>query len=207
MEERCIIMKTLVLYFDAPLQSWGCDSCFSYRNTLAFPTRSGVIGLLSACLGHDKYSQEAEKKLNMFKSVKITVFTKNSGSVLIDFHTVSNTYTVKVEENKNCMLTYRQYLQDAKFYILIEAEDNIVNQLEIAVKNPVYGGWLGRKNCIPTSPIFNGVFDTVDLAKEKNKLTGLVSYSENKNGDLLITDTPLSFSNRKFSSRNVQKTQ
>jgi CRISPR system Cascade subunit CasD len=41
----------LPLWFDAPLQSWGFGSRFSYRNTALFPTKSGVLGLVCAAMG------------------------------------------------------------------------------------------------------------------------------------------------------------
>ncbi len=39
-------MSTLLLWLEAPLQSWGADSRFGRRATLPFPTRSGVLGLV-----------------------------------------------------------------------------------------------------------------------------------------------------------------
>jgi len=45
-----MIMSTryLLLWLQAPLQSWGYDSKFGRRDTLNFPTKSGVLGLLDA---------------------------------------------------------------------------------------------------------------------------------------------------------------
>ena len=41
----------LLLWLEAPLQSWGADSKFGRRDTLNFPTKSGVTGLLLCALG------------------------------------------------------------------------------------------------------------------------------------------------------------
>ena len=41
----------LLLWLEAPLQSWGFDSKFGRRDTLAFPTKSGVLGLVCSALG------------------------------------------------------------------------------------------------------------------------------------------------------------
>ena len=43
-------MATLLLRLAAPLQAWGADSKFETRKTAREPTKSGVIGLLAACL-------------------------------------------------------------------------------------------------------------------------------------------------------------
>lgn len=37
-------MTALLLWLEAPLQSWGGDSRFGRRDTLPFPSRSGVLG-------------------------------------------------------------------------------------------------------------------------------------------------------------------
>jgi len=41
----------LLLWFEAPLQSWGSDSKFGRRDTQTFPTKSGVLGLVCSALG------------------------------------------------------------------------------------------------------------------------------------------------------------
>ncbi len=41
----------LLLWFEANLQSWGHDSKFGRLDTLNFPTKSGVLGLVCSALG------------------------------------------------------------------------------------------------------------------------------------------------------------
>lgn len=41
----------LALYFDAPLLSFGGECKFDRRETLSFPSRSAVTGLVAAALG------------------------------------------------------------------------------------------------------------------------------------------------------------
>ena len=41
----------LLLWLEAPLQSWGVDSKFGRRDSIHFPTKSGVTGLLLCALG------------------------------------------------------------------------------------------------------------------------------------------------------------
>ena len=41
----------ILLWLEAPLQSWGFDSKFGRRDTLTFPTKSGVLGLVCSALG------------------------------------------------------------------------------------------------------------------------------------------------------------
>ena len=46
-------MKTsfLLLWLESALQSWGADSKFGRRDSLPFPTKSGITGLLLCALG------------------------------------------------------------------------------------------------------------------------------------------------------------
>lgn len=41
----------LLLWLQGPLQAWGHDSRFGRRDTLDFPTKSGVLGLVCCALG------------------------------------------------------------------------------------------------------------------------------------------------------------
>ena len=43
--------EVLVLRLAGPLQSWGSSSRFTRRSTEAFPTKSGIVGLLAAAQG------------------------------------------------------------------------------------------------------------------------------------------------------------
>src|SRR5690554_4227360 len=49
---RCNMSEPyLLLWLEAPLQAWGFDSKFGRRDSLDFPTKSGVLGLLCCALG------------------------------------------------------------------------------------------------------------------------------------------------------------
>lgn len=48
----------LLLWLEAPLQAWGHDSRFGRRDSLDFPTKSGVLGLLACAMGADGAQRE-----------------------------------------------------------------------------------------------------------------------------------------------------
>ena len=57
-------MKTILLKFAGPMQSWGTDSHFETRHTDLYPAKSAVIGLIGAALGirrDDAAIKELEK--------------------------------------------------------------------------------------------------------------------------------------------------
>jgi CRISPR system Cascade subunit CasD len=186
-----MLNKFFVLWFEAPLQSWGNDSKFWRRDTLKFPTKSGIIGLILCALGKTGAQIEFLEKLSLSK---ITVFSYlntyfkdklrkkvERAYILRDFHMIGNGYneednwmemnTLKKLDGKSSgagvKVTQRFYLQDSKFGVIMEVPINLSDCLEEALKMPVYDIYLGRKNCIPTDFVFQGCFDTHKEAEEK----------------------------------------
>lgn len=85
-----------------------------------------------------------------------------------DFHTVERTKTASGTISKNAVMTYRQYLCDSDFVVLLaEIESSIADQLEDKLVDPEWGVWLGRKSCIPSAPIFAGKYETIEEVNEK----------------------------------------
>ena len=73
----------LLLWLEGPLQSWGQDSKFGRRDTLAFPTKSGVLGLVCAALGA---GGEQRELLEEFATLPQTViaYARQLGMTLRD---------------------------------------------------------------------------------------------------------------------------
>ena len=47
----------MLLRLAGPLQSWGERSVFTVRDSAAFPTRSGVLGMFAAAEGIDRHTE------------------------------------------------------------------------------------------------------------------------------------------------------
>ena len=146
-------MATLLLRLAAPLQAWGSDSKFETRKTDREPTKSGVIGLLAAALGLRRDDTEGLARLN---GLRFAVRADQEGSLLVDFHTANREEDRK--KGKAPYVTYRHYLQDAVFLVGLESEDTaLLQELETALKHPVYPLYLGRRSCPPTLPLCLGI--------------------------------------------------
>ena len=146
-------MATLLLRLAAPLQSWGADSKFETRKTNREPTKSGVIGLLAAALGLRRDDAAGLARLN---GLHFAVRADREGSLLVDFHTANREEDRK--KGKAPYVTYRHYLQDAVFLVGLESEDTaLLQELETALKYPVYPLYLGRRSCPPTLPLCLGL--------------------------------------------------
>lgn len=139
-------MATLLLRLAAPLQSWGLDSKFETRKTNRVPTKSGVIGLLAAALGLRRDDTAGLARLNR---LRFAVRTDQEGSLLVDFHTA---------KSSKSYITYRHYLQEAIFLAGLEsADEELLQELQAALRHPVYPLYLGRRSCPPTLPLCLGI--------------------------------------------------
>lgn len=154
----------LALRLDGPFQSWGFDSQYNRRNSSLLPTKSAIAGICCAALGLQRGSKSEQDFLSGFGTIKMTAISiprningkKLSVRRLEDFHTVQNTKTAE-GKFKDCHITHRQYLTDASFGVLLEGNTVHLAEIGFGLGNPKWGVWLGRKSCIPTSPVFIGL--------------------------------------------------
>lgn len=240
--------RYLLLWLQAPLQSWGSDSKFGRRDTLNFPTKSGVMGLICCALGA---GGEQRQLLAEFAQLKQTVISfarcKKNGvkserePLLRDFHMVGSGYkngavskkhpnhdpwesllipmTWNPETRKTGIannadgsrggvkITYRYYLQDAFFAVIVEVPLDKAGTLAQALQTPVWDLCLGRKSCVPTDFVYRGVFENVadavikaeEIAKDKNLLKDFEVLDGEHDGNEVLTlnDVPVCFGERK----------
>ena len=210
------------------MQAWGHNSKFSLRQTLPFPTKSGVFGLLLASLGAGGSQEELLEKL---EKMQFTVFAFShhsvSHSMITDFQMVGNGYSTKGWESLfiprkrdgayavggGAKLTFREYLQDAVFSVIMTVPDDLYLKLEESLTVPKWPLYLGRKNCIPSKPVFGGMFEDEDSAQKRlqeladgyDLLFRVVEGKFPEQGDVMITDdVPLCFGEHKrYRSRYV----
>ena len=153
----------LALLLDGPMQSWGHASRFERRTTALHPTRSGVIGLIAAAVGIDKHTADETAQLSRFTSLNVTTLTlprrnRRAQELLMqrleDYHTVTGIRRASGKEDEDATVqTYRHYLLDARFGVLLEGPPQLLEEIAAALRNPKWGVWLGRKCCLPASPL------------------------------------------------------
>lgn len=149
----------IALLLDAPLQSWGISSRFERRGTALHPSKSAVIGMIAAAMGIDKHDPNEPAQIAKLTELDITMITipkEHPMRRIEDFHTTEGTRRADGSLNKNCVVSKREYLVDARFAVLIKGATALLDRVSAALQNPVWGIWLGRKSCIPALPIFVG---------------------------------------------------
>ena len=148
-------MKTVLLKFSGPLQSWGTNSHFETRHTDDHPSKSGVIGMIAAGLGCSRNDEEMLSQLNI---LEFAVRVDQTGQILRDYHTAK-----KYKPNGDLDRTYvtnRYYLQDAVFLVALSSDDDeLIETVIDAVKRPYFQQFLGRRALPPTADLFQGVVD------------------------------------------------
>lgn len=218
----------LLLWLEAPLQAWGHDSKFGRRDSLDFPTKSGVLGLLCSARGaggeeHEWLAAWADLDMQVVAYVprNLQGLATPRQPLLRDFHMVGSGYDdqdpwqslliPKTSEGKKAVgggtkMTYRYYLQDMAYAVLLQAPVALVDEVNRTLASPVWDLYLGRKNCVPTEFIYQGQFAAVaqaleaaqQLAAQKNRAFSLrVLQGEHEGEVLTLNDVPLQFGQHK----------
>lgn len=234
--------RFLLLWLEAPLQSWGADSKFGRRDSLNFPTKSGVTGLLLCALGATGEQKELLSRLAPLKQTVVSyartrktkedvTLKRDREPLLRDFHMVGSGYDdanpwetlliPKTSEGKKAVgggtkLTYRYYLQDASFAVVMEVPAELAEYFADAMQKPVYDLYLGRKNCVPTDFIYRGTYEHEDvalqkaaeIAQEKGSLIEdfrVVDGEDSENRDAMtLNDVPVQFGEiKRYRDRRV----
>lgn len=147
-------MSCLVLRLSGPLQSWGVSSRFVRRTTESQPTKSGVLGLLAAAAGRRR-TDPIEDLLTLQFGVRID----QPGRLVRDFQTART-----LDGAHSMPLSYRFYLADAAFLAVVEGEGGFIEELEDALRHPVFPLYLGRRSCPPAGPVTLGVRRDTSIA-------------------------------------------
>jgi len=208
----------LGLYLDAPMQSWGYQSRFDRRTSFSFPTKSGIIGMICAAMGVDRSNPDILQELSI---LKMTMLMFQNNGRLTDFHTVGGGWDKKSDAGHivntaqgrvgSTVITRREYLQQSKYGVLIMGEPLFLKKIADALYDPKWGIWLGRKSCIPATPVCQGIFfddqaainHLENIAGNPVQRTMEEAYSFEEGSDTL-NDIPVHFGKRRYSPRRVR---
>jgi CRISPR system Cascade subunit CasD len=213
----------LALLLEGPFQSWGIDSQYSRRTTGLMPSKSAVAGMCCAALGYSRGSAAEGRFLGEFSHTQMTTIAIPRRIAekrllvrrLQDYHTIQNTKTAE-GKIKDCHITHRQYLTDASFGVLLAGPKQLLVSIAEALADPVWGIWLGRKNCIPSAPVLAGLSDVKEDAlrlvigdRPIESFTRQEEVTDFTEGRDALSDAPVSFATerRLFAPRRVKIAQ
>lgn len=215
--------RFLILKLDGPMQAWGGHTYEDFRPSHNFPTRSGLLGLLGACLGIDRHDQAGLRRLA--ESVEFTVRADRQTArpedhreankqalKLPDFHTVRDARKVDGSPNKNPVVSRREYLFDASFSVAVGERAGAavgLDTIAARVRRPLYTPSLGRRSCPLARPLFEGWREAETGVEALNQVApvGGVIYGEGEAASnarpMQIRDVPQHGRNRQFGTRLV----
>jgi CRISPR system Cascade subunit CasD len=163
--------EVLALRLEAPLQSWGDSAKWSVRDSRREPTMSGVLGLVAASAGWRLDAEGDRKVAQLAKAVQLAVRADREGTTLRDYHTIGGTrsgqptpwtglLTAEGRTKRNptgadlhTEVSERDYICDACFLVMLEAEQATLDEIEGVLRSPVWPPFLGRKACVPAAPV------------------------------------------------------
>lgn len=159
MEEK----KTLlILRLEGALQSWGENAKWDHRDTSIMPSKSGIVGLLGCALGVPRNSDELRK---LSQDMNFAVRADRPGVITTDFQTIEGFPLMTAAgsprpADKNTIISPRDYINDGIFTVVIDVGEEWIDKLVAALQSPKWCMYLGRKNCVPSRPVFECISDS-----------------------------------------------
>lgn len=159
----------LALRIEGLMQSWGLRARWDVRDTGTEPSKSGIIGLLGCVLGYHRDDKRLETELDA--GLQVGVREDRRGAIAIDYHTVEPRPVFTTADGKkhsrsksggqnayqNTIQSYRQYIEDASFLVIISGSIELLEKCRDALMHPKWTVYLGRKSCVPTRPLFDAM--------------------------------------------------
>lgn len=138
------------LRLHGPLQAWGGPVIGDGRPTLPFPTRSGVLGLVAACMGIPR--RDVDRLLALAEGTRVHVRVDAPGTPLVDDQTIQG--HPAASETRQTIQSKRTYLCDASFVAVVVPGDRaLVSTIGDAAMSPKFAPFLGRRSCVLSSPL------------------------------------------------------
>jgi CRISPR system Cascade subunit CasD len=171
-------MRWLVFTYRAPMAAFGEVAGGSFHGSRRQPTRSGLLGLISGCLGIDR--RELDRILTVEAGYGVGVRTDDAGTSLVDFQTTRvpvgvrargrATRGLELEAGRiTNIVTRREYICDAQFTVVVWPRDGApysLEQIADALRMPKFVPFAGRASCIFSQPFMPQIVeaDTIDAA-------------------------------------------
>lgn len=210
----------LTIRLEGPMQAWGGDAKWDYRPTDLYPTKSGVVGLLGCALGLERGNAQLSE---LASALTMAVRADRPGQRITDYQTVTGEPLRNAEGNKRSggqtFISRREYLSDASFLVALRGPKETICRLIDALKAPHWPYYLGRKNCVPSRPVFEPgkrPYDSLSDALAHHSVASRTSAASNlygceseeelpDSGILVRSDQPAGNTERHFELRKVYR--
>ena len=142
-------LRGVALRLHGPLQAWGGPVVGDDRPTLSFPTRSGVLGIIAACMGIPRRDR---RLFELATGTRVHVRVDCPGTPIVDDQTIQD--NPNASATRQTIQSKRTYLCDASFTAVVVLGDaRTMEAVTAALRTPMFGAFLGRRACVPSSPL------------------------------------------------------
>jgi CRISPR system Cascade subunit CasD len=174
-------VRALLLRFDAPLISFGGPMVDQNGVVQLFPALSMLTGLLANALGWQH--RDTERLSSLQERIRYAARIDRFGDALVDYQTVDLGMDWMLPEKAGWTTRgriaerggasggvthqrYRHYRADSVHTVVLTLEGDVaptLDELGAALAEPARPLFIGRKCCLPASPILLGMIDTPSL--------------------------------------------
>lgn len=217
----------LILKLNGPLQAWGRETFEGLRPSDLFPGRSALLGLLGACLGIERTDRTRLQELAASAGFAVRVDSLFDNETkrripsrkMTDYHTAKDARKdYRGLSSHDTIQTWREYWQDAAFTVAVWELDNatiLLDDVEQALKHPIYTPVLGRRSCPITRPLLEkrlSADSILAVLASSGENTGTIYSDENisipgrQTIELRKRDVPIIHQPRQFASRMLYMT-
>lgn len=192
-------MRALILDYCSPFMSYGGPTVDNHLPTAWWPFRSQVTGQSGNALGWDR-TLDAERLSQLQARLRYAVRMDRKGKLLQDFQQVcvekdlgvrgayvevGAEYTESNQKPKAILIRHKSYIQDARYTLAIRFEDGgpdepTIEEIAAAYDKPKRTLFIGRKCCIPSTPMLRGIVEAENLYDALTKTTSLEKHPRAK---------------------------
>ena len=209
-------MRTLALKVIAPQVSFRRPLDINYQRTLLLPPPTTMIGLAGAALGLTDYQIWNEDQWKPLRELKVAVTLDKPSGKARDMITVLKVKSGKIEQRSPY---FRELLFNVEYTLFYAGEDEFIEKLSKAFKDPAFPLSLGREDELieivsirqieltTGKPVFYGTAIPGDIREMKINLPAFKSgKSSTKLEPAIIESIPLEFKVEKGSRLPIKKT-
>ncbi len=186
----------LVFRLYGPLASWGEIAVGEVRRSASYPSRSAIMGLISAALGIKR--DESDRLTSLYNGYDFAEKVISPGSLLKDYHTIQvpdstgkTIYHTRRDElvigrkRLGTILSSREYRCDSLSIVSIRPRTNppyTLSSIKEKLERPKYILYLGRKSCPIALPLKPQIITASGFRESLDK-AGFPPILESRKGD------------------------
>lgn len=168
----------LIVWLEGPMQAYGAQSRMYRRQSLPFPTRGMLWGMVFNAAG---WTGPQRERLALLRDCPVTVYCYREPVTISDYQIVGGNWDPS-DPWQERMLPHRSdgkpvtgtvptrpvvkdYLQDGCFSAVLAFPREWNASITAACRSPADALSLGRRACLPTVPMLQGTADSLEGAQ------------------------------------------